>query len=90
MVRGTDASLYWPLRVGGGFMYGINRGAVYIEARGDVFGLALQVGQVMGRLSRALPPRAWTPDPLERTDSSTSNSTIILHRFGGVGVSYMF
>jgi hypothetical protein len=87
VVRGTNAALYWPMRFGVGFLTGNTNGNVYVEARADVLGLALQVGQVMVDFHFPSFRFAWTPSTYSYYGYVSS---VFLHWFGGVGVSYMF
>lgn len=92
MVRGTNAALYWPLRLGVGFITGNTNGNVYVEARGDVLGLALQVGQVMIDFHLPSFRFAWTPGFVgyDYAYYYTIGSSVLLDWYGGVSVSYMF
>lgn len=86
IARGSGTAVYWPLRFGVGFLTGNTNSNVFIEARTDLLGIALQVGQVMIDFHVPSFRFAWTPS----SSGSPVSNQFILHWFGGVSVSYIF
>lgn len=62
---------------------------MYVEARADVLGLALQVGQVMFDFHLPSFRFAWTPGSPWNSGWAVDD-IIIMHWYGGVSVSYIF
>lgn len=83
IAKGSDVSLYWPLRAGAGFLVG-EPGFAYFDARADVVGIALQIGQVMLDFHAPSFRFAWTPE------SYNNMGDMVMHWYAGVSGSYIF
>ncbi len=88
MTRGSGVALYWPLRLGIGVVANTNDDNVYVEARGDLLGLAFQIDQIMVDFHLPSFRFAWAPDRV--TGYSSISRSFIMTWFTGAGVSYMF